>query len=478
MPTGPAARKGRTTAGGPVGHADPRSRPRAVPQQPASAEVTALQLLLKIEELARAAADLAELHHLVVDETRKLNRARQIFLVSVAASERAKVIAVSGVSSVDQTSVLAGDVAATIDRLRREKGLAEAVEFTLPAFAAGDSDLALAYPFREMAWVPFLGRSGEPFAGMLMAREAVWTSGEMAISGRLAATYAHAWRALKPAGALAAARQRLASWKGAACLAALLGLLVPVPITALAPAEIVAAKVSIVAAPLDGVVENVEIDPNTRVKTGDVLLRFSETTLRNRRDIAAREMAVAEARVKQLTIMAFADAKGRQELAVADAELALKRAELAYADELLSRTVLRAPHDGIAVFADRRALVGRPVATGERLMEIAEPDHVEVRIDVAAGDVIALRQGGDAKLFLDVDPLRPLHGRIVRADYKARASDADVLSFRAFAELAIGGGPPPRIGLRGTAQIRGEHAPAAFALLRRPISSARQWLGY
>ena len=63
------------------------------------------------------------------------------------------------------------------------------------------------------------------------------------------------------------------------------------------------------------------------------------------------------------------------------------------------------------------------------------------------------------------------------ADYKARPSDNDILAFRAFAGLDHGHADLPRIGLRGTAQIYGDWMPLAVVLLRRPISSARQWFG-
>jgi hypothetical protein len=325
--------------------------------------------------------------------------------------------------------------------------------------------------------VPLKRRQGTAFAGMLMSREQVWTADDLAISRRLGGTYAHAWRELQPAGTRESIGTHARRWRWLAALAAGLALLAPVPMTALAPVEIVAREPSIVAAPIDGVVDTIEVAPNEPVKVGDVLVRFADTTLRNRREIAAREVTVAQARVRQLSLMAFGDAKGRHELGLAEAELELKRAELDFADALLARSTVRALRDGIAIYPDRKSLIGKPVSTGERLMEIAEPSQVEARIDGAIVDAIALRQDGRAKLFLDVDPLHPWNGRIVRADYKARPSDTDVLAFRAIATLEPGDAGLPRLGLRGTAQIYGDLTPLALVLFRRPITAARQWLG-
>ncbi|MFP3340124.1 hypothetical protein R0J91_19255, partial [Micrococcus sp. SIMBA_131] len=81
------------------------------------------------------------------------------------------------------------------------------------------------------------------------------------------------------------------------------------------------------------------------------------------------------------------DASARIDLLAARVEQ--KRAERDHARELLSRSEVRAERDGIAVFADAQRWTGRPVQTGERLTEIADPNHAQLRIDLAVGDVLA-----------------------------------------------------------------------------------------
>ena len=448
------------------------------PNLSAATEHSALELLLGIEEQARLAADETDLLHLIVNETRKLNRARQIFLVEIGTNGRPHLRAISGISSFDPHAILADNIIGLISRLSPETlTFTKPIEFTLPAFTDPQSDLAQAYPFREMAWVPFLRRDGVSIGGMLAAREGVWTSNDIAITHRLARTYAHAWRELKPVSTVRRLHERAFTWRWGLAVMAIAALLLPFPLTALAPVEIVARDPVIVSTPIDGVIERIEVDPSARVKVGDVLISLADTALRNRREIAAQEVALAQARVKVASLSAFADVKGRHELGIAEAELELKRSEFNYASDLLAKTSIRATRDGIAIFADRRSLVGRPVSTGERLMEIADGQSVEARIDVAIPDAIALRLKGHAKLFLDVEPLRPWSAHIERADYKARPSDTDVLSYRSFAMLDPSDAAPPRIGLRGTAQIYGDYAPLGIVLLRRPISAVRQWLG-
>lgn len=441
-----------------------------------SPEASALGLLLRIEQLARRAATISELQQLAANETRRLNRARQIFVVDLPSRRRPCVVAVSGVGAIDGSSAMIAAVSELMRELAREKDLQNAIDFTLPAFTKPASDLATSYPFREMLWVPMLGRDGVALAGLLLARETVWSEADTAVSARLAETYSHAWRELT--GKRRISRHSVRPYVLALALAgAALGVLaLPIPMTALAPAEVVAADPMIVAAPIEGVIESIDVDPGQAVKVGDVLVRLTDTVLRNKVEVARREIAVAEARIKQASILAMTDARGRHELGIVEADIELKRAELNFASEMLDRTVIKAGRGGVAAFTDRKTLIGRPVATGERIMEIADPAAVEVRIDVAMPDAVALIPEGRIKLFLDVDPLTPKRGRITRSDYKARPGDGDVVAFKTIA-LLDADEKQPRIGLRGTAQIYGEPTRLGIFLFRRPLAFARQYVG-
>ncbi len=475
-PAKPARHKQASAVGSEAGRSPSSgASPAVAPVEDGSA---GFALLLRIEQLARIAADLPELRHLMANETRKLNRARQVFVVDVGTRGRVEVATVTGIAKPDSEAALIRDVCRLLREFARQAGLEREQDFTLPAYCEPDSDLASTYPFRAMAWVPMRDRKGVVFAGMLVAREQAWTKDELAVSVRLAECYAHAWRELATARHFKRRRLRELRWKGLVVTAVLAAMLWPVPMTALAPVEIVAADPVAITAPIDGVVESLAVDPSTPVRAGDLLLRLADTVLRNRVEIARREVAVAEARMKQSNILAFGDPRGRHELGIAQVELDLKKAELALATDQLARTEIRAPRSGIAIYADRRSLVGKPVATGERIMEIADPARVEARIDLAVPDAIALTHESRVKLFLDVDPLRPVHGKVERSDYLARPSDTDVLSFRTFARLDDGAfEKPPRIGLRGTAQVQGDPVPLGVFLFRRPISAVRQWLG-
>ena len=144
---------------------------------------------------------------------------------------------------------------------------------------------------------------------------------------------------------------------------------------------------------------------------------------------------------------------------------------------MLQRTEIRAERDGVAFFADKKDLVGRPVTVGESLMELADPRTSEVRIDLPVGDAIVLHDGARIKVFLDSDPLRPIEARLARASYKAAPREAQQFAFRLVAYAAQAEGTAPRLGMRGTAQIYSDNVPLGFYLFRRPIAALRQWSG-
>ncbi|MNZ14307.1 multidrug resistance protein MdtN [compost metagenome] len=243
----------------------------------------------------------------------------------------------------------------------------------------------------------------------------------------------------------------------------------------LAPAEVVPQGGRVVAAPLDGVIAEFLVKPNQGVAAGDLLLRFESTSLKAQADVAERALGVAEAELKANTQRAFADAESSARIDLLAARVEQKRAERDYARQLLARSEVRAERAGIAVFADAERWTGRPVQTGERLMQIADPAQAELRIELPVGDAIALQPGAEVALFLDSDPLNRHSARLERAAYEAQSTAAGQLAYRLDAAFSD---TPPRIGLRGTAKLFGERAPLAYYLLRRPLAAARQSLGF
>ena len=72
--------------------------------------------------------------------------------------------------------------------------------------------------------------------------------------------------------------------------------MIPVPLTVLAPAEVVGTSPALVVAPIDGVIRDVLVAPGTYVDAGTKLVTFVDTKLRNDMEIASRAKMIAEAK--------------------------------------------------------------------------------------------------------------------------------------------------------------------------------------
>lgn len=455
--------------------------PQALPTPPArpaeSRPGHGLELLLKIEAEARKAGSVKELGFLIANETLKLTRARQIFVCAGVPPESQRVTTISAVSHVDPKSARLRWIEAIVKALAADAGLAKTREFALPAYAPpGDSE-HLTYPFPNVLWLPFQTAQGILFGGMLLTRDTPWGESDVLVADRLAGTYAHAWAALEGQGRMR--RRRRFNIRHAAIAAGLVALaaLIPVPMTVLAPMDVAAVNARILAAPMDGIVEAVLVEPNTPVKAGDTVVRLSDTALRNEQAVARQEVSVAEARLKQVMQGAISDERMLREIAIARAEVAVKQARLAYADDMLKRTVITAPVDGVAVYTDRRDWQGRPVQTGEKIIEIADPAALELRIFVPVKDSIAVREGSTVRAFLDSDPVNPVAAVVKSASYEARQHDNGVLAYQVLAEIPADKAKAIRLGIHGTAQVAADRVPLAFWLFRRPFTAMRQWSG-
>lgn len=331
-------------------------------------------------------------------------------------------------------------------------------------------------PAHVMA-VPLTSGVGHEQGLLLLARDDPFSDADAGLAGALGQTAATALAALQAGPdrarrwrALARRRSR-AWWMGAAVAAAC----VPVHVSVVAPAEIVALHSVAVAAPADGVVKALHVQPNQPVKRGQLLFSLDDTTLRNRRQVAEQALGVARADVLAAQQKAFDNTQSRSELAALHGRVHEREAELAYLAESLQRIEVRAEQDGVFVYADANDWLGKPVVTGERIAQLAQPDALGVLVWLPVGDAINLEPGAAMRVYLQSAPLVSLAGELVQTSYQATLSPESVASYRIRGQLAAG--ERAHIGLRGVAKVYGDWQPAAYWLLRRPLGAVRQWAG-
>ncbi|MDX5370337.1 MAG: HlyD family efflux transporter periplasmic adaptor subunit [Alphaproteobacteria bacterium] len=434
----------------------------------------AAERLLAYEAEVRAASSTRELGYVIVSGGPPILAARQAFLL-LRAGRGYRMAAATDVVEIDRTAPFVRAVerlAATHPRSRP----ADANTDTDRRFILSEDLERLGYPLEHLLSIPLRSRGGRAFGCVLLARESAWSGVEAALADRLGATWAHAWEALTGPARLARRTYRA----GLLWVAGAIGLAAagawPVPMSALGPATVTARNPVAVAAPADGVIARIEVAPNQPVAAGDVLFRLEDVVLRNRVEVARREVEVAASRHQQAERLSFAEPRAARELAVALAELELRTAEYTYAQELLERSVVRAPAAGIAQFSGREEWTGKPVVTGERVMRVADPADVELTVHMPVSDAIVLETDAPVRLFLDTDPLRPRAARVLSSSYLPVEGPGGVLGYEVKAQF-LEGEDDVRVGLVGTAEISGADVALAYYLLRRPLSALRQWTG-
>ncbi len=446
--------------------------------QQGQADMRMLQVLVALEKEVRLVENVKALKYLAANETRKLVQSRQIYFFEATFpdSDKFQVRAISSVTTPDRNLPVIQWFERMSAAMSADKGAKQANIFTLPTYCADDQEIQT-YPFKHMLWVPLKTYDGQVFAGMMMAREQEWQESDQAIAERLADIYSHAWSALLGRNTLAKPKRVTPKLMIGTALVLILAGFMPMSMNTLAPVEVIAQKPVIAAAPIDGVIEKIFVRPNSIVKKGQPLFQFVNTRLRNDYEVSKRAVVVAEAKYKKATQGSFASADAKHNIATARAELELKKAERTFAKENFEKSVVWAKEDGLAVFHSKEQWLGSPVKTGEKIMTIVSRKNAEVRIDLPVSDAIVLKDKARVKVFLDSDPLNPIEAVMTHASYHATPTQDQQLAYRVHADFSDKTKTPPRIGLRGTAQVFGEKTTLFFYLFRRPIAAARQMFG-
>ncbi len=325
-------------------------------------------------------------------------------------------------------------------------------------------------------WCPLKHPGGQILGGLWLTRDQPWTDYELPILQRLSEAYAYAWHAVGPSNRRRWRWElsRITTWILA--VAILGALAIPVPMSTLAPAKIVAKNPLIVSAPIEGVIAAILVLPNTLVSEGQVLFTFENTTFRSEYEVAERNLDVAMAQYRRAAQGSLVEAERKADVPLLKAEVELRETERNYAHERLAKVEVKAEQAGLLLYSDKSDWIGKPVVIGQRIMELANPQQLEVRIDLPVEDAIVLREGASVTLFLNATPFSSVPATISHASYHAEVLPNNILAYRVTAQLDRGSSEF-RIGWQGNAKIYGEHVMLFTYLFRRPISAIRPWIG-
>ena len=327
---------------------------------------------------------------------------------------------------------------------------------------------------QHLLWWP-VRLQGQTVAILVLARRDPWTEAEEPLLESLCGGYAQAWELARTRRAPVQVG-KLRRVRRLAVGVALVGLVgagfVPVRSSTIAPAEIVARTPAFVRAPFAGVVDTIDVLPNTEVRAGQLLVRLERRQLEAELRVAAKAMELATAQLRQATQEAIGESRAREQLVALRGRLDEARADYEYRRVLLSRADIPSPADGVAVFNDPAEWIGRPVETGERIMQISPPTSSRIEIELPVAEATSFEDGADVLFFNNLNPDQPASGKIIFMSYATTLSPSGVLVYTARADL--GEGNELRLGLKGSAKVFGPPRPLALWLLRRPLAYLRE----
>jgi putative peptide zinc metalloprotease protein len=248
-----------------------------------------------------------------------------------------------------------------------------------------------------------------------------------------------AWRDFRARVAGRRLRDRIAIVAGLVLVA---GAVIPRPITVTGSFAVAPALSVPLTAPDSGIVAGVYVREGTRVEAGMPLVQVRDLDLERAALETGRRVDSLAAREAQARAAGRADETARLE-----AERATETARLDGMTAEQRVLTVRALRPGIVVTSRPEQLTGRWVSLGERLLEVGQPDSLEIRIALAGAGATQVRAGQAARLVFHADG-HTLAGRVGGVAESSAAGSGAVE-----ARVGVRGGGPWRPGMTGEASV-------------------------
>ncbi|MFZ0759601.1 MAG: GAF domain-containing protein [Candidatus Sulfotelmatobacter sp.] len=155
------------------------------------------------------------------------------------------------------------------------------------------------------------------------------------------------------------------------------------------------------------------------------------------------------------------------------------KSEVARDEELLDKTRLRSPIDGLVATPHVEDMVGRRLQYGDSFAEVVDTSRAIVDVAVNDADSGLLRAGARASIKLNSFPMRIFRGDVTVVSPRGiLQGDSRVF----FARVAVSNSDGAiRAGMEGRGKVRVGWYPAGYVLFRKPLlwiySRAWSWLG-
>ncbi len=433
--------------------------------------------LIGLEKKAREARDRDELNFLVVNETREIINYTNSFLLLKSPTDKYHVNAISDIATVDRTAPLVTFVEDVMNdkslKDLKEIELIDLEQFTKPMKRKKPNNIP-----QYLLCVPIFSPQKGLQGYLILSRNDPFKENESELLGHLSRTYGHAYNTFLSNYSIKDFLNKNFSGRKRWIIIGIVFLILvfPIRMTSTAPVEVVAKNPYLITSPFDGVVKKIIANNNDKVKSGDLLVILEDTDLLNDFNLAKQSLRLAETELLRSRQSSFTDNEEKSRLAELVARVDLKKAEVQSAQQKLKNSKIYSEQKGVAIVDRKLDWQGKPVAVGEKILTIADPKEIEFLIWLPVKDSIVIKENSKVRVFLDVNPISPYKGKLLRSTYEPELSPEEVLSYKLVSSFE-GNKKIPRIGLRGTAKVYGSRVMLFYYLFRKPITFVRQLIG-
>ena len=433
--------------------------------------------LISLEKKTREAKSKDELNFLVVNETREIIDYTTSFLLLKSATDKFHINAISDIASIDRTAPLVTFVESIINH-KTKTNLKEIESIDLEQFSKKIKKQKPKNIPQYLLCIPIFSPQRGLQGYLLLARNKNFNENENELVQHLSRTYGHAYNTFLTNFSIKNFLKKNFTGKKRWITISVIILifLFPVRMTSTAPVEVVAKNPFLITSPFDGVVKKIIANNNDQTKPGDLLVLLEDIDLSNEFNLAKQSLQVAEKELLRTRQSSFTDNEQKSRLAELVAQVDLKRVELKSAERKLKNSKIYSEKKGVVIVDRKSDWQGKPVAVGEKILTIADPNNIEFLIWLPVKDSIVINQDANTSIFLDINPMSSYKGNIIRSTYEPELSPEEVLSYKLISSFK-GNRDTPRIGLRGTAKVYGNRTILFYYLFRKPITFIRQLIG-
>ncbi len=288
--------------------------------------------------------------------------------------------------------------------------------------------------------------------------------------------YATAWAKMAPLVSPHLFSRLWARWPLVLLTLFALLLIIRVPLRVVAPFEVVPKDPYYITAPLDGIVDEIVVQPGEIVTKGAPLVEYDKRVPMHELKVAQKEVAQAQSELDRAMTLGLKERSSLVETTTLQLKLEKAKVQLVLAEQQSHKLTLKAPIPGVVILDNADEWRGKPVKVGERILVISDPSQTELRIWIPENDNIPFDLDEPISVFFNISPAQTYYATIRYIANESRLSDRQIPGFEAEAEW-VETPPIAKLGLKGTAIIYGERVSLGYLLIRKPWAYVRQLLG-